>query len=502
MNALRNRPLARAALMGLAALLALTLLAMGAFSVAGGDAHRHRMALALLVGIGMLAALLGGIGWLYRRNSPIERYFLLLFVPLSLGMMIAMPVLRVPDETAHIQRTYQIATGQFVPQDGRFDQPGNLFETDAEDQATLRHVAEMFGRALDKAPVSVGSNESTGIYPITAYAPQALFMAAANLVSDNQGVLLYAARVGSWLITLLMFYAAIRLTPCGKSVMLVVSLLPMTLQEAASASADGMAIACVMLALAVVLRIREDRRVFRGALPLMCLSAVGLISFKVMYAPFLLLLLLLPAEAFSSAGKRRFFRLCALLCALLTLGLWAWSSLAPGAVSGSHAGQVWPQIQAALRAPHRFLALLGRTCLRYAFTWGWQMIGGTLSWFNIYLPHAVVVLWAVILLWTALLDRPVTRPGPVRAMAWGISLALFLMILCALYAWWTPADSPLITGVQGRYFLPCAAPVLISLSGVIRPRRATAGQVSPILYGAAACLGVCTILTVLSHTLS
>lgn len=490
---------ARVAITVAAVLLACGLTGLCAFSGAQGS---PRAAAALMLGgTAFAAALTGGVLWLTRRGAPVERIFLLMYLPLSLAMMIAMPVFRVPDEPAHLQRAYLLSTGQFLPREGLFMQPENLMAGYVEGGMRLSDARALFHASMSPNLVAVEPNEATGVYPMTAHLPQALTMAIARLFTANQGVVLYAGRLGSWLATLMMFYAAIRLTPCGKSVMLVISLLPVTLQEAVSASADGMAVACVMLLVALVLRVREEGRLFRGARRLLCVTAVGLVSFKVIYAPFLLLTFLLPKEAFADARKRRAAWGYAWLCALLTLALWAWAGLYPGAVEGSHSGQVMAQMLAAVRAPHQFLWLVLRTVGHEATAWGWQMLGGTLGWPRFHLQPPVVVLLAALLIYVTCRDRAMTSPRGVRLAFWGLSLISAFIIVVSIYAWWSPEQSALIEGIQGRYFLPFAAPVLMGLAS-LRRNRELRGPIADEAYALTALLCVCSIISVLTHTLA
>ena len=66
------------------------------------------------------AAVLGGLGtWLcltaQKKGWSARRLFLMLFVPLSLLMLLAMPIGRVPDEDSHLQRIWLLSEGQLFP---------------------------------------------------------------------------------------------------------------------------------------------------------------------------------------------------------------------------------------------------------------------------------------------------------------------------------------------------------------------------------------------------
>ena len=80
---------------------------------------------------------------------------------------------------------------------------------------------------------------ATGFYPIHNYFPQALGMALVRLVTKNRLAILYGARFGGWLATLLLMYYAVKKISAGKYVVIAIALMPMFLQEAVSASADG-----------------------------------------------------------------------------------------------------------------------------------------------------------------------------------------------------------------------------------------------------------------------
>lgn len=465
---------------------------------------------AAVIGMGVFAA--GSAGALalalcmrraIRRRWKPENLFALLFVPLSLGMMIALPIFRAPDEPAHLQRIWQISIGEWLPNEenqGVFYEPENFLQGARDETKTTLY--NVFGNrnsdmSMDALVVS-GVAANTGFYPVNNYFPQALGMAFARLFTLNRMAIFYAARLFAWLVTFALFYYAVRRAPAGKYMIIALSLLPMMLQEAASASADGMTCAANAAYLALIASlIAQPRRISlrEGALLFVLMGMVG--TFKMLYCPMALLCLFIPAQCFG--GKRRKGAvLGAMLAAVFAFALlWVlFCNRSYVSAEAAEGGHILSQLGWMLRNPLGFLEVLGRTLLTQFGTYVEWFVGTSLSWMNVQLP--ALLFWLLLggLCMTAAQDGGMGRRmlGARRgalALA-GLSTAI---IFIALYVWQTPYAGDTIIGVQGRYFLPIAPAVYMALR---KPREDTQAAAKAVC--AIALLDVCALAFVIVQT--
>lgn len=132
---------------------AATLAVLAVFCTWRPELGRKGQALIVLAGGALTAVLLWIDREIRKKQRKPEQIFLMLFIPISLAMMIALPLFRVPDEARHLGRIWQISIGQWMPDDrnaGVFYQPVGLFEEDSTDM-TLWQMAKTAGDSIDMA---------------------------------------------------------------------------------------------------------------------------------------------------------------------------------------------------------------------------------------------------------------------------------------------------------------------------------------------------------------
>ena len=422
----------------------------------------------LLGGSAMTAVLLGINRAIARKERKPEQLFLMLFIPISLAMMTVLPLFRAPDEMAHLGRIWQISIGQWIPDErnaGGFYQPLHLFE-EASPEITLWRLAKTAGDEIDMNQLEEADvGAATGFYPIHNYFPQALGMALVRLATKNKLAILYGARFGGWLATLLLLYAAVKKIPAGKYLMIAISLMPMFLQEAVSASADGMTNAAAAAFLAMILEIRAGKGPLKKRqYAEMLLLTFCVCTFKMFYCPLALLLLTIPAERFSGGRKEKRRVLGMIMAAILAvIGLWALISLKNYVVpSASEGNRIIDQAKWIAEHPIQYLAVLGRTILDYFGNFIREMEGQNLSWYNIYLPSLLTSIQIGLVALIAMRDEGLKETEKMRKNILLLSAVSVLIICTSLYVWWTPAGSSRIVGLQGRYFLPLMPGVIMA----------------------------------------
>ena len=416
-----------------------------------------------------------------KRLTP-ERLFLLVYIPLALAMMLAVPLGEAPDEQAHLRQSWLISTGQF--QGEEYTYPANLLtmvNASYADPAILKGEAFREAR-LSEETETVYGDEATGIYPRASYLPQGLGMFLARLFTDRIMILLYSARAGCMLTAGILFYIAIRRIPAGKFTLLAIACLPLTLQEAASASCDGMTIAGVSWMAAEMLR-RISGEGDRPVKQLAISAGIGLCAVlcKLMYVPVLLIGLMAWGRTGETGKGRTLNRLVTAGTLLAALLVWYLSSVSTQAGRGGRTADALSRLGQLAGNPMILIRAQVRTAI--ALLPGWiRQLFGVFGHLNVFSPWALTIPLGVSFLGVALADSGVRSILPEGKQAVKLRVLLVLAVfLCwvllsgSLLIWWTPEENALIEGIQGRYFLPCMICLLICLPE-IRPRKARDGK--------------------------
>ena len=154
------------------------------------------------------------------------------------------------------------------------------------------------------------------------------------------------------------------------------------------------------------------------------------------------------------------------------------------------------------------LAIARNTLTKYGYNYVREFVG-VLGWLDAPAPGWFVALAKSMVvasfIWVAAFaDLDAVTIGRVRSLPVSLSAMMLLAsaaVFGALYLIWSPVGSPLVEGVQGRYFLPIAcvlAPLALSLHGW-RPDlpvvRAALANATPVVYGLYAV--TCIVVTAL-----
>jgi len=323
-------------------------------------------------------------------------------------------------------------------------------------------------------------------------------MRLAMIFTQNRLVIFYATRVVNWLCTMAVLWWGICMLPKGKWIFLFLTLLPMNLQQMISVSADGMATAIVFALIAFVIRAMMEKHKFiwRDYMTIGLLS-VGLVCWKVFYAPMVILLLLIPGECFASVRKKQAAKAgCIFGTFLLVLG-WAlicYLNMFHGASDGIE-GSTSSMISYLLAHPLDYFVRLGKDLITYIPNYVAGIFGPKLSWGNI-IPGNVFWLSSFVLciaMFAA--SRTPELSWKARSTMIGMSVVCVLLVYLLLYVWWTPMDSPRIQGFQGRYLLPLTLPVMIA----VKPPKWNQEKLLPYLIGIAVLIDIGVLIRIVQH---
>ena len=449
-----------------------------------------------------------------RRAMGLERIYLIAGTILGILYLLVLPPLSAPDEISHYMGAYQLSsrllgqpsnavTGHVLirPQDIWLEDVEDCWEYEESEDGYVQPVADttedsvFLGETLWKKTYKTIKDQ--GIlgqrYPLAAeaqdkirqslilspyppvvttpvaYIPQALGISFARLFHMNTVMLAYLGRLCNLLFFVGMTFLAMKRLPFGKEVLFGVALLPMTLHLSASFSYDVMILGCMFYLTAVCLDLAYEKErvgIKDVAVIGVLMAAAG--PCKLIYGVLMGLCLLIPVRKFGGWKPWATAALC-------VFAAWGLSMLLiNGQTIVSYATETesvvpWAQeagysLTLLLHRPLQALRMFYQTVLWQAEYYHMTMIGAYLGNLDTVLdvPYLVVVMFTV-----GLLCLAAKKPGEKQMMTakdrvWVAALCT----LCTLAAMgsmliaWTPLSSPVISGVQGRYFLPFL-PVLL-----------------------------------------
>lgn len=414
--------------------------------------------------------------------SPIVVF--LLALTFSLLSAFLTPPLQIPDEDEHFRYTRAIASGSIVPKElnprgvgGLIPQADMNLITVFSPVATHRDVQvthEMYkaARAAEGTQLIPVNYWGAAIYPPVAYAVPAAGLLLADMLGFDRLSAFYAGRAANALLFSICAAFAFALAPAGRVPLTLVLLLPMTLFEAGSFSADAFVFALTPLVCAILAReaVQVDRL---PRLSILVCTAIAITLLALTKAPLITMLLPLVAIAWRRSWVLAFTLFAmAVTCFILWIVTFVMTPqmavrsamLVGGEVSSS------AQIEALLIDPLQIIPLAINTLASYGWFYAITAIGA-FGWLEIYMPDwyymsAIVIVLVIFGLSTT---DPNPSPSISTKIAFGVAaIAASALVFASLYLVWSAVGADIVSGVQGRYFIPMLFLAVFSIAGGIK----------------------------------
>jgi uncharacterized membrane protein len=267
-----------------------------------------------------------------------ERFFLIIAFVYGLLFLIITPPFQSPDEVAHFYRAYQISEGKLasIQQDDRL---GGYIPTsiitcvdaalpifaNIDTKADVDVIIDGLTAPLNPEKSKFRDYPNAAVYSPISYLPQSIAIASARILHLPPLLVFYSGRLISLLFWLFCIYLAIKIIPIYKWLFVLLALLPMSIFTNMSMSADVVTNSLAFLLISYYLylsfsKTAMTRREYIYALGL----ALVLTSAKFVYAPLIVLFLLIPTKQFGS-WKNRITKIGILfIFAGLTSIFWSW----------------------------------------------------------------------------------------------------------------------------------------------------------------------------------
>jgi len=414
-------------------------------------------------------------------NPP--KFFAVCATVFGLVFLILTPPFQTPDEINHFYRAYQISEGTLLgqKQDNRVggDLPKSLVDFAAGFRSLTWTKAARIKSAtvLDKFRTPLNPEDrqfvdfaNTAMYSPVSYAPQAIVLFYIKPFELSPVALFYWARLASLLFWIVAIYYAIHLMPFYKWLLALIALLPMSVLINMSVSADVVTNALAFLSIAYACHLAyKESYVSKGHFLVLYLLMLLLASAKIVYAPVLITILLIPREKFGT--KRQYISRLLSLGALGAVTALFWSSIMKslyipyseynpdyrGEASLVDCANMYDQLSYILTHGVYLIEVFVHSVINSADMYYRGFIG-TFGWLDTPLPSWFIVFAYAVLVVVLLLDgnKAIRISLYQKGILWSGFLVIVCLILLTQHLTWDCVGSDLIVTIQGRYFIPAA----------------------------------------------
>lgn len=443
--------------------------------------------------------------FVYRLGT--EKVFTMLALSLGFVYLITITPLSVPDEPHHYQSAYWLSNVLLF----HWDEYGD--STDFDYSAFVGHhnvssgylyVMENVGGSPAKGEV-VQIPEPRAMSYFVEYLPQALGIALSRITNQNFIRTFLIGRLFNLIFYSGCLYFAIKRAPIFKIMFGLIGIMPMALHQAASYSYDGFINGMALLLIASMLKaIYEDGPLSKKDFYCILILGALLTPAKPVYFPILFLAVLIPERRFGGRKEKIIgIALVWIAGAVFAAGFQLQSlfTLATGSSHGlNQEGCYNYTMSFVFEHPWKTTQIFVGTFYKLALDWLKCAIGQAMSGLTLILPTWIIYGYMGVIALSVLNHERsdyVLRAGD-RTVFLLVSMIVVLLVMLSMFLAWTSDFRTVITGIQGRYFIPVMPLLALLLNNQVLILRKNVDRTLIVV----AVLLQCAVLTnVLNYTL-
>ena len=424
-------------------------------------------------------AILIAISRFLRKDYSLEKAFVIFGSILGIMFMLILPTGTVPDEVYHAKATYTVSNMLM-----------GIHSNEESEILVRENDAIFFNNDADRKAylTSAGKTNLVGIrfYGKNVYSPAyfipAIGLTFGRIIGLNTAFTFLLARLFNLLFYIGMGYFAIKLLPFGKKAVVGLFLMPMAIHQAMSLSYDVFVNITALFIIAATLHLafqEEERKrfivlgIFITIFALILFNIKSHAYFLVSFFPLLVLALTkisLSVQQMSILKKIVFVGIVVFIVGFFALYVTHFFQNLPYnptyiTLSGSIPKTESYSVSYFITHPTSLFRLFLST---FRVMWKWYIvsfIGGYLGWLDFMVPSwtTSIYLFLLIVLSLKRIEEEKILQRKYKISFMGISILTVLFIIFGMAISWTVLTSPIVEGVQGRYFIPIAPLVLICI---------------------------------------
>lgn len=421
--------------------------------------------------VGMLFVIIFGLFLLLKKKAKLEWIATYCVFCFGLIYLLILPAFSAPDEQRHYISAYK-ASNQLMFQEPT-DENGNVLvrigdHGDFDMKPGVKTYGEIYGKLFD-----FSNNEATVVAQegavdagggFTAHLPGAIGITIARLLKLNKSMMLMLGRFMGLLFYCFCIYWAVKKMPFGKMVLFVISMFPMTLEEASSFSYDLVVNGFVFFVIAYILNlIYEKQKVSVKDIVVVSLTMFLFAPCKAIYIFVAGLWLLIPKEKFQLKKMKKghwklitvFIIFFSTLLPNILVNLVKVSGISSNSGLVSWAGERGYSVGDVLQNVPYSIYIFVNTLIKNMEAYLNTLVGRYLGWLEITVSQFVIVGFLIILVLEFFREKEQYVIKVKERVCYGVIAALIsLAVVAAMWLAWTPISYDTIQGIQGRYFLP------------------------------------------------
>lgn len=443
--------------------------------------------------------------WFQSDFYSIHITYLLTSIPLLLILTYYIPAFQSPDEHSHFVKSYMVATGQMKIITPSGSSSGGNIDKNLVEYIKINYARNSLSEMEKSKELYFCGDEifiSTGgvqYYAPIIYIPSALVMRGCMWYGLSIEHTYSLMRFFNIIIVTLIGSIALRLLLFGKEFALLILLLPMTLAQTSSTVLDGYIFSLSLLVWALFLYGIDKSKNWNLKLSGITWVTVGiLISVRPSFIFFGFLILYVDLY-------RKHYKGLLIMTIVAFCVLW-WSNYAMVNVVDLRQERPISSIELFknfINQPSIFITPLLNIMTIDRINQYYLEFIGVLGLLNILLPewlYTMVNLFLIAtLILTAFSQNFITRAQ--KGIVFFVLFASVLIIFFLLWLSWTKIGTPIIEGVQGRYFIPISFGLGLLLSGSLSRYRFS-NNIKNFLYKIILLIWICVLYLQLPITLS
>lgn len=438
------------------------------------------VAMFVIIISGILAIAVYSLIFIYKK-TPIEYLYIIIAVVVGTIYFILIPLGQAPDEYTHIETAYDVANVVLGYEHGTDIEMRNC---DLEDTIiTNDYTREIYDIYMDRLlhdhNISDTGSGMFGDTPLSTnrylYYPAALGMIIGRLLRLGTIPMMFIGAVFNYIVYVIVAFYSIKKIPFGKTMILLFSILPITMQQVTSYSYDSGILTLSVLIFAMAIRVAYAENLQKRDFIILAIASILIAPVKNGAYFFIILLNLLPLARFRKTNKKR-FRLILGIMGISTLMLIF--PIVRNMINSANGGTLmngyvsWADepgytVSYLLGNPTALVEICWNTLIDNFSYYIYTMIGGSLGWLNIDIPWWIIIALIACLFITAMKKENEAfdlKPW-IRCLFAIIALYSIACTAAAMLLDWTPISYKEILGIQGRYFLPVLMPLLYVMRG-------------------------------------